>query len=147
MANQMQIILKKLGSLGYQKTWLQKNVMPNWWDDKLAQNPVNRKIAKLTLSKFFGIPLEKLRDEEITLERDSFDETTLNVLEKTLGLDIFEKENFFFGDNDKIAKLIYFKLLGEAEKVLNFSKQDFKILSTLEPQLRKSGLKTFISQK
>lgn len=74
MTNQMQIIWKKLGSLGYKKNWLQKNIMPIWWEDKLAQDPVNKKIAELTLSKFLGIPLEKLRNEEIILEKDSFEE-------------------------------------------------------------------------
>ncbi|MCC7429816.1 hypothetical protein IT568_03115 [bacterium] len=73
MTNQMELIWKKLKSLGWEEKWVREHILPDWWSDDLAENLVNKRQAELILSKFLGIPLEQLINNEEILERNSFE--------------------------------------------------------------------------
>lgn len=54
----------RLEAAGYKPNWVRKNVMPDWWEDSLASNPVMRLQAELMLSKFLGVPPSLLAQHE-----------------------------------------------------------------------------------
>jgi len=57
-------LYKRLDAAGYKPKWVRENVMPDWWDDSLASNPVMRLQAELVLSRFLGVAPSLLAEED-----------------------------------------------------------------------------------
>jgi hypothetical protein len=44
------------------------HILPDWWEDRLAEEPANRRHAELTISRALGIPLSQLVDPRAELK-------------------------------------------------------------------------------
>lgn len=52
----------KLEAAGYKASWVRANVLPNWWEDKMANQPSLLQQAQIIVSKFFDVPLREVLD-------------------------------------------------------------------------------------
>ncbi len=64
----MQDLYKRLKDLGFEAKYVRQHLLPEWWDDSLSENPVNRAIAEATIFRLTGIPISALRDPQAKLE-------------------------------------------------------------------------------
>ncbi|HYN20687.1 MAG TPA: hypothetical protein VE078_06985 [Thermoanaerobaculia bacterium] len=63
----MRDIYRRLARLGFTRAWLLGAVLPDWWDDALADEPANRRLAEFYLARFLDLQLDELSDPERTL--------------------------------------------------------------------------------
>jgi hypothetical protein len=60
-------IYARLGEVGFPKAYVRDRILPDWWDDGLASDPGNRRLAELAISRTLKIPLAKLVDADAAL--------------------------------------------------------------------------------
>ncbi len=60
----MRDIYQRLRPLGFTADYLKAAVLPDWWDDDLAEVPANRAIAESAIARQLGIEIAQLRDPE-----------------------------------------------------------------------------------
>jgi Zn-dependent peptidase ImmA (M78 family) len=60
-------LYERLGSVGYDPTFVRECVLPDWWSDDLATVPANRAIAEMALARHFGFRIADLRDHARSL--------------------------------------------------------------------------------
>ena len=58
----MKDIYKRLWEMGFDRPFVQKCVLPDWWDDSLSDVPSNRILSEIAISRRLGVSLEELRD-------------------------------------------------------------------------------------
>ena len=58
----MKPLYERLKAHGIERQYIQSAVLPDWWDDSLYDEPSNRQLAELYVSKFLGIRLQQLVD-------------------------------------------------------------------------------------
>jgi len=68
MANPMKDIYDKLSRAGLTSRFVKECVLPDWWDDSLAEVPANRKFAELSIAKLLGVKSADVRNPEKELE-------------------------------------------------------------------------------
>jgi hypothetical protein len=56
----MKPLYERLKAHGIERQYIQSAVLPDWWDDSLYDEPSNRQLAELYVSKFLGIRLQQL---------------------------------------------------------------------------------------
>lgn len=59
--NQMSQIYTKFGQAGFNRSYISK-LLPDWWDDRLAETPSGRQYASLHLARMFCILPDSLKD-------------------------------------------------------------------------------------
>lgn len=64
--NPMMALYGRLRILGLAQPYLQKNILPSWWDDEIAVTPAGRLEAVTMLARRAGIDLLSLRDSSAT---------------------------------------------------------------------------------
>ena len=62
-------LYRRLKTVGFDRGFLQRAVLPDWWDDSLAANATTRSQIELHVAQRLGVPLSQLRDpsQPITL--------------------------------------------------------------------------------
>jgi len=64
----MPALFRRLKTVGYDEAFLRRVVLPDWWDDSLAANPVNRAQVELHVAQRLGLPLSDLTNSSRALE-------------------------------------------------------------------------------
>ena len=62
-------LYKRLKSVGFDQAWLRSAVLPDWWEDELAEVPFNRASAEAAIAGFLGFPIRALRDPAASLTK------------------------------------------------------------------------------
>lgn len=57
----------RLKPLGFDAAFVRSVILPDWWEDRLAEEPANRLTAEMAISRFLGIPLPQLHDPDAEL--------------------------------------------------------------------------------
>ena len=60
-------IYRRLKPLGFDAEFVRAVVLPDWWDDSLAEVPANRAWAEMSVARHLGISLPALRDQTSSL--------------------------------------------------------------------------------
>jgi Zn-dependent peptidase ImmA (M78 family) len=60
-------IYARLGEVGFPKAYVRDRILPDWWDDDLASDPGNRRLAEMAISRTLKIPLAELVDTKAAL--------------------------------------------------------------------------------
>lgn len=60
----MKPLYDRLKSHGLDRKYIHAAVLPDWWDDNLSENDSNRLMAEMSIARFLGVPVKKLRDPE-----------------------------------------------------------------------------------
>jgi IrrE N-terminal-like domain len=55
-------LYRRLKAVGFDRAFLQRAVLPDWWEDSLAANAATRSQIELHLAQRLGVPLADLRD-------------------------------------------------------------------------------------
>ena len=60
----------RLEAVGFPRAYVRENILPDWWEDDLARDPGNRRLAELVISRTLKIPLPSLVEPRspLTLE-------------------------------------------------------------------------------
>jgi hypothetical protein len=53
-------LYRRLRTVGFDAAFIRTRVLPDWWDDSLAENPVNRTLAELAIFRFLGFSIRDL---------------------------------------------------------------------------------------
>lgn len=59
--DRMRALFAHLADLGYAEAWVRQHVLPDWWDDAIADNPVGFTEALWTVAQRLGIDAAALR--------------------------------------------------------------------------------------
>ena len=62
VANPMAQLYRRLRAVGLKKSYLKANILPEWWDDAIAENPSGLAEGLMFLSRHLGLDLATLRD-------------------------------------------------------------------------------------
>lgn len=62
-------IWSRLKEIGYDRDFVISTILPEWWDDKLAETPSNRALAEMIIARQLGIPLAHLQNPAQKLQR------------------------------------------------------------------------------
>lgn len=63
----MQSLYRRLKAAGFDQRFVRERVLPEWWDDALAENPANVALAEVAIARMLGFDLRSLRDPETPL--------------------------------------------------------------------------------
>ena len=58
----MQDLYDRLKKIGFDTDFLQRAVLPDWWEDSLATVPANRALAEMAIAQHLGLAIAQLRD-------------------------------------------------------------------------------------
>lgn len=64
----MTTLFRRLKTIGYDKEFLRHVVLPDWWEDSMADNPVSRAQIELRLAQRLSVPLADLADPSCELK-------------------------------------------------------------------------------
>jgi hypothetical protein len=64
----MHDIYDRLARLGFTATFVRGCILPDWWEDKLADVPANRQYAEAVIARQLGIEMSSLRDKSAHLK-------------------------------------------------------------------------------
>lgn len=70
--NPMTGLYRRLRGVGLTRSFVQKAILPEWWDDDLAMNPAGHAEGLLYLSRHLGLDLASLRDPDLPLSFREF---------------------------------------------------------------------------
>lgn len=65
----MSDIWSRLKAIGYDRDFVLSTILPEWWEDRLADIPSNRALAEMTLARQLNIPLAHLQNPNKKLTR------------------------------------------------------------------------------
>jgi hypothetical protein len=63
----MNDLYKRLKKVGFDPDFVREAVLPDWWDDSVADVPFNRALAETAVSGHLGYPIRLLRDRDADL--------------------------------------------------------------------------------
>ena len=64
----MRDIYDRLKPHGFDAAFVRNCILPDWWEDKLAEVPANRQYAEAVISRQLGIEMSSLRDQSVPLK-------------------------------------------------------------------------------
>ncbi len=64
----MRDIYQRLREQKFDAAFVRKYILPEWWEDKLAEIPANRQYAEAVISRQLGIEMSSLRDKDAPLK-------------------------------------------------------------------------------
>jgi hypothetical protein len=67
----MPSLLRRLKSIGYDEVFLRRVVLPDWWDDSLADEPTSRVQVELRVAQRLSLPLADVADPRKPLQLPS----------------------------------------------------------------------------
>lgn len=62
MSDVMNELYARLRQAGLKKTFVRQCLLPDWWDDSLAEVPANRKLIELTIAQVLGLKPADIRN-------------------------------------------------------------------------------------
>jgi hypothetical protein len=57
-------VYRRLTALGFDAKFIRAAVLPEWWEDALAEVPANRALAETAIARQLGLPVGALRDPQ-----------------------------------------------------------------------------------
>lgn len=57
----------RLDGVGFPRSYVKNRILPDWWEDELARDPGNRRLAELAISRTLKIPLQSLVEPDAPL--------------------------------------------------------------------------------
>lgn len=63
----MKDLYDRLKDVGFDAQFVRDRVLPEWWEDPCAEEPANRSMAEMAISRMLGFPLAQLHDRQATL--------------------------------------------------------------------------------
>jgi len=67
----MRDLYGRLDTVGYERRFVRAHMLPEWWDDSLAQIPANRALAEAAISRVLGLTIKDLRNPNSPLRLPS----------------------------------------------------------------------------
>ena len=67
-SNPMPALFKRLRKIGFDEAFLRTAVLPDWWNDDLAESPVTRSQIEMRVARRLGLPLADIADPSKTLQ-------------------------------------------------------------------------------
>lgn len=64
----MKDLYERLRDVGFDASFVRNRILPEWWDDELAETPANRAMAEAAVSRMLGFPIDQLRYAERSLK-------------------------------------------------------------------------------
>lgn len=61
-------IYARLSKMGFTPTFVRGCILPDWWEDKMAEIPANRQLAEAVIARQLGIDMASLRDHNAPLK-------------------------------------------------------------------------------
>jgi hypothetical protein len=58
-------LYSRLGSVGFPRKYLREIILPDWWDDEIAQNPAGYAEGLMILSRNLGLDLTSMQNEAV----------------------------------------------------------------------------------
>ncbi|GDX40710.1 hypothetical protein LBMAG21_10020 [Armatimonadota bacterium] len=69
VSNPIKPLYKRLAAIGYTKKYVLGKVLPDWWEDCIAENPAGYQQAAMLLSRNLRLDLRTLLDENATIHQ------------------------------------------------------------------------------
>jgi len=66
----MRDLYQRLKAAGFDRAFIGNCVLPEWWQDEMAEVPANRAYAETALARQLGFPIHDLRDPQAVLSLD-----------------------------------------------------------------------------
>lgn len=63
----MQVLYRRLEKSGFDRNFVRTHVLPEWWDDALAENPANVALAEIAVARMLGFDIPSLRNPDSPL--------------------------------------------------------------------------------
>src|SRR3712207_1903924 len=63
----MRDLYSRLAAAGYDPSFVRAHVLPDWWEDSLAENPANRAMGELAIARMLGFDVPTLHDRTAPL--------------------------------------------------------------------------------
>lgn len=63
----MESLYRRLKAAGFDQRFVRERVLPEWWDDALAENPANVALAEVAIARMLGFDIPSLRDAGVRL--------------------------------------------------------------------------------
>jgi Zn-dependent peptidase ImmA (M78 family) len=63
----MKDLYDRLKDVGFDAKFVRDRVLPDWWEDPLAEVPASRAMAEMAISRMLGFPIAQLHDPAATL--------------------------------------------------------------------------------
>jgi hypothetical protein len=63
----MKDLYDRLKDIGFDAKFVRARILPDWWEDSLAEVASNRAIAEMAISRMLGFPIARLRDPQTPL--------------------------------------------------------------------------------
>jgi hypothetical protein len=70
-ADSMSDLYARLAALGFDREFVRAVVLPEWWEDSLAEVPANRALAEDAIARHLGMPVAALSHSSAPLSRPS----------------------------------------------------------------------------
>jgi hypothetical protein len=70
----MHDLYARLGAIGFPRTYVKDRILPDWWEDDLASDPGNRRLAELVISRTLKISLKELVEPSSPLSLEGANE-------------------------------------------------------------------------
>jgi hypothetical protein len=67
----------RLREVGFDRAFVLSSVLPDWWEDRLAENKTTRAIAEMLIARQLSFPLQDLGDRDKKLQRHLSEGTRL----------------------------------------------------------------------
>lgn len=64
----MRDIYERLAPLGFDSAFIKRCILPDWWEDRLAEVPSNRQYAEAVIARQLGIEMSSLHDQSCALK-------------------------------------------------------------------------------
>lgn len=84
----MRDLYERLAANGLEANFVREVVLPDWWDDKMADVPANRAIAEMAVARHFGFRIADLRDRGRALKLPTADHVRLKRARKVSSKDV-----------------------------------------------------------
>jgi hypothetical protein len=84
----MKDIYQRLGKVGFDAAFVRGHVLPDWWNDSLGNNPANRAIAEMSISRMLGVAIKDLHDPKGQLHLPAFNNFRLKRTKGTAPSDL-----------------------------------------------------------
>lgn len=81
----MRSLYARLKDVGYTKSFIQKRILPDWWDDSVADSPSGYSEALIAISRGLGFTFESLHTPEAALKLPSAEKYRLKKQASTDG--------------------------------------------------------------
>ena len=80
---EIRTLYQRLRDRGFDRRFLQGAVVPDWWEDSLAENPANLAIAEIVIARHLGFTIADLRNSERKLPGPPISDYRFRRMKKT----------------------------------------------------------------